>query len=59
MAYEYNKMSQDKIGLAYQGHGLRMAQSMGLFRVSSRVAAARAPRGVTIEDWERARAVSA
>lgn len=59
MAYECNKMSQDKIGLSYQVHGLRMANSMGLFRVSPRIAAARAPRGVAVQDWERARAVSA
>lgn len=59
LAYFLASAGRDKIGLTFQQEAIRMAKSLGLFSVEAPSFALTPPNGVTADNWNHHRAVTA
>lgn len=59
LAYFLNQAGRDKVGVLFQQEAIRIAMSLGLFSVEPPIYASMPPRGVTAENWNHHRSVTA
>ena len=59
IVFVLNKCGQDRCGLKYSLECIRIANDLGLFRVSPPAWATKRPKDVDHHQWKRSRAVSA